>query len=46
MKLSEFADKVDLDTLHQRLFSEMSIDAEFTVESDFENEFFVRSEDL
>ena len=39
MKLSEFADKIDLDALHQRLFSEMSIDAEFTVESDFENEF-------
>lgn len=39
MKLSEFADKIDLDALHQRLFSEMSIDVELTVESDFENEF-------
>ena len=39
MNLTEFLDKVDLDTLHQRLFSEMSIDVELTVESDFEDEF-------
>ena len=39
MKLSEFADKIDLDSLHKRLLSEMNVDAELTVESDFENEF-------
>lgn len=39
MKLSEFADKIDLDALHQRLISEMSIDSELKVEADFENEF-------
>ena len=39
MKLSEFLDKVDLDTLHRRLLSEMNIDAELTVEADFDDEF-------
>lgn len=39
MNLTEFLDKVDLDALHQRLFSEMSIDVELTVEADFEDEF-------
>lgn len=39
MKLSEFLDKVDLDTLHRRLLSEMNIDAELTVEADFNDEF-------
>jgi len=39
MKLSEFADKIDLDTLYRRLLSEMNVDAELKVESDFENEF-------
>ena len=39
MNLTEFLDKVNLDTLHQRLFSEMSIDVELTVKSDFENKF-------
>ena len=39
MNLSEFLNKIDLDTLHQRLFSEMSIDVELTVESDFSDEF-------
>ena len=39
MKLSEFTDKIDLDTLHRRLLSEMSIDAELTVEADFDDEF-------
>lgn len=40
MKLSEFLDKIDLDTLHRRLLSEMNIDAELTVEADFDDEFF------
>lgn len=39
MKLSEFLDKVDLDTLHRRLLSEMNIDAELSVEADFDDEF-------
>ena len=39
MKLSEFLDKVDLDTLHRRLLSEMNVDAELTVEADFNDEF-------
>lgn len=39
MKLSEFTDKIDLDTLHRRLLSEMNIDAELTVEADFDDEF-------
>lgn len=39
MNLSEFLNKIDLDTLHRRLLSEMSIDVELTVESDFDNEF-------
>lgn len=39
MKLSEFADKIDLDALHQRLFSEMNVDAELHVDTDFDNEF-------
>ena len=39
MKLSEFADKIDLDALHQRLTSEMNVDAELHVDTDFDNEF-------
>lgn len=39
MKLSEFTDKIDLDTLHRRLLSEMNVDAELIVEADFEDEF-------
>ena len=39
MKLSEFLDKIDLDTLHRRLLSEMNIDSELTVEADFDDEF-------
>lgn len=39
MNLTEFLDKVDLDTLHRRLLSEMNIDAELTVEADFNDEF-------
>lgn len=39
MKLSEFTDKIDLDTLHRRLLSEMNIDAELKVEADFDDEF-------
>lgn len=39
MKLSEFADKIDLDSLHQRLTSEMNVDAELHVDTDFDNEF-------
>lgn len=39
MNLKEFLDKVDIDALHQRLLSEMNIDAELTVEADFDDEF-------
>lgn len=39
MNLSEFLNKIDLDTLHRRLLSEMNIDAELAVEADFDNEF-------
>lgn len=39
MNLSEFTDKIDLDTLHRRLLSEMNIDAELKVEDDFDAEF-------
>lgn len=39
MKLSEFVDKIDLDTLHRRLLSEMNVDAELKVEADFDDEF-------
>lgn len=41
MQFKEFLDKVDLDTLHHRLLSEMNVDAELTVEadSDFDDEF-------
>lgn len=41
MKLFEFLDKVDLDTLHRRLLSEMNIDAELKVKADFDDEFFL-----
>lgn len=39
MKLSEFTDKIDLDSLHDRLTSDVNVDAELTVEADFEDEF-------
>ena len=39
MQFKEFLDKVDLDALHHRLLSEMNVDAELTVEADFEDEF-------
>ena len=39
MNLNEFLDKVDLDALHHRLLSDMNIDAELHVDTDFENEF-------
>ena len=40
MNLEEFLDKVDLDSLHKRLTSEMNVDAELHVDTDFDNEFF------
>lgn len=39
MKLSEFTDKIDLYSLHDRLTSDVNVDAELTVEADFEDEF-------
>ena len=39
MNLKEFLDNVDLDILHQRLLSEMNVDAELHVDTDFEDEF-------
>lgn len=39
MNLKEFSDKVDLSSLHQRLTSEMNVDAELHVDTDFDNEF-------
>lgn len=39
MNLSEFLNKIDLDTLHRRLLSEMNVDAELKVEADFSDEF-------
>ena len=39
MNLNEFLDKVYLDALRHRLLSEMNVDAEFHVETDFEEEF-------
>lgn len=39
MNLKEFLDKIDLDTLHRRLLSEMNVDAELKVEADFDDEF-------
>lgn len=39
MNLEEFLDKVDLDSLHKRLTSEMNVDAELHVDTDFDNEF-------
>lgn len=39
MNLKEFLNKVDLDTLHRRLLSEMNIDAELNVEADLDEEF-------
>ena len=41
MNLTEFLDKVDLDTLHQRLLSEMNVDAELYVDTDFDDEFLI-----
>ena len=38
MNLTEFLDKVDLDTLHQRLTLEMNVDAELHVDTDFDEE--------
>ena len=39
MNSTEFVNKVDLDTLHQRLFSEMNVDAGLHVDTGFEDEF-------
>lgn len=39
MQFKEFLDKVDLDALQHRLLSEMNVDAELTVDTDFDNEF-------
>lgn len=39
MNLSELLNKIDLDTLHRRLLSEMNVDAELKVEADFSDEF-------
>lgn len=39
MNLEEFLDKVDLDSLHKRLTSEMNVDAELHIDTDFDNEF-------
>lgn len=38
MNLTEFLDKVDLDTLHQRLTLEMNVDAELHVDTDLGEE--------
>lgn len=38
MNLTEFLDKVDLDTLHQRLTLEMNVDAELHVDTDLDEE--------
>lgn len=38
MNLTEFADKIDLDTLHQRLTLEMNVDAELHVDTDLDEE--------
>lgn len=38
MNLTEFLDKVNLDTLHQRLTLEMNVDAELHVDTDFDEE--------
>ena len=39
MQSKEFLDKVDLDALNRRLISEMNVDAELHVDTDFDNEF-------
>ena len=39
MNLKAFVNKVDLNSLYQRLISEMNVDAELHVEADFDEEF-------
>ena len=39
MESKKFTDKINLDTLHRRLTSDVNVDAELTVEADFEDEF-------